>query len=98
MSMSNPMKESNSTKLFRKLINSEEFRKYHQEQSLIRDIAVQIETLRQAKKLTQTKLATMMEVDQAVVSRMTNGSNLTLKTLEKFCLATNSTIMIVPDV
>lgn len=81
----------------KKLINTEEFKKYHQKQSLIRDIAVQIEQRRQTQKLTQDQLAQIMEVDQAVVSRMTNGSNFTLKTLEKFCLATNSKIMIVPN-
>jgi DNA-binding Xre family transcriptional regulator len=81
----------------KKLINTEEFKKYHREQSLIRDIAVQIEKIRQQEKLTQDQLADKMEVDQAVVSRMTKGSNFTLKTLEKFCLATNSKIMIVPN-
>jgi DNA-binding Xre family transcriptional regulator len=59
---------------------------------------VQIEKYIQNQKLTQTQLAEMMEVDQAVISRISNGSNITLKTLEKFCLATNSKIMIVPNI
>lgn len=79
-----------------KLLDNDEFRKYHQQQTLIRDIAVQIEKIRRQKKLTQDKLAQKMEVDQAVVSRMTTGSNITLKTLEKFCLATNCKIVLMP--
>lgn len=79
-----------------KLLDNDEFRKYHQQQTLIRDIAVQIEKIRRQKKLTQNKLAQKMEVDQAVVSRMTTGSNITLKTLEKFCLATNCKIVLMP--
>lgn len=80
---------------FKKLINSRSFKEYHRQQSLIRDIAVQIEKIRQDQKLTQDQLADKMEVDQAVISRMTGGANFTLKTLEKFCLATNSKILIV---
>jgi DNA-binding Xre family transcriptional regulator len=94
--MSKIIEQTGSIKLFKELINSEDFRKYHQQQTLIRDIAVQIEKIRQHEKLTQDELAQKMEVDQAVVSRMTRGSNMTLKTLEKFCLATNCKIVLMP--
>jgi ribosome-binding protein aMBF1 (putative translation factor) len=95
--MSKQIQESQATKLFKKLVNSEEFKKYHREQSLIRDVAVQIEKIRQQENLTQDQLADKMKVDQAVVSRMTRGTNFTLKTLEKFCLATDSRIVIVSN-
>lgn len=82
-------------KKLKKLLENEEFIKFHSEQSLIRDIAVQIEKIRRQQELSQIELAQRMGVDQAVISRVVNGKNFTLKTLEKFCVATNSKIFIV---
>ncbi len=44
-------------KKLKKLLEDEEFIKYHNQQSLIRDIAVQIEKIRRQQELSQIELA-----------------------------------------
>lgn len=52
-----------------------------------REVARQLSKIRQEKKLSQTWVAARMESSQSVVSRIENGGDVMLSTLEKYVAA-----------
>jgi predicted transcriptional regulator len=87
-----------STGKTRQLIQSKKFQEYHAESRRKLEVLVQMEKIRQELGLTQTELAEKMNLRQNDISNILNGKrNFTFSTLEKFCLATNSKIMVVSE-
>ena len=78
----NPIKE---------FANSDYYKKYAQTADLLLDIRIEILKFMKANNLTQDQLAQSMGVDQKQVHRMVSGSsNISFRTLQKFCVATGA--------
>jgi ribosome-binding protein aMBF1 (putative translation factor) len=59
-------------------------------------LAVQIAQLREKRGFTQTQLAAQLHTSPAVISRIENGGNVELKTLQKIARALGARLMIEP--
>jgi len=76
------LKEDPNIKWLKKLRNTPEYKKAYIRQSQLLDIALTILELRKKQKLTQKKLAKLMNTDQSVISRIEKGiENISLKRL-----------------
>ena len=75
------------------LINSEEYKRYDQEQMLQFNLRQKIRQIIKQSKLTQEELSEKMGMKQPQLSRFISGKKgFSWKTLEKFCLATGAKI------
>lgn len=59
-------------------------------------LAVQLAELREQRGLTQTQLAAKLHTSPAVISRVENGGNVELKTLQKIARALRARLKIEP--
>lgn len=59
-------------------------------------LAVQIAQLREKRGLTQTQLAAQLHTSPAVISRIENGSNVELKTLQKILRVLRARLSVEP--
>ena len=57
-------------------------------------LAVSMEELREKRGLTQTKLAAHLQTSQAVISRIENGENVELKTLQRIAQSLHARLKI----
>jgi DNA-binding Xre family transcriptional regulator len=72
-------------------MNSKEFTDIHAEQNLLLNLRVRIKQIMTKQKLTQEALAEKMGVNQNQVHRLVAGkSGFTFKTIQKFCIATET--------
>jgi DNA-binding Xre family transcriptional regulator len=73
-----------------------ETRQYFNEYKLAAELAIQLVTLREKRKLTQTELADLMGTTQQTISRLESGEyeGFTLKTLAAIARATNADLEI----
>jgi predicted XRE-type DNA-binding protein len=75
-----------------KLLESEEFKEMEREETIALMLAVKIRQIMEEKHLTQTILAQKMGVTQPQVARLVSGRGFSWKTLQKFCIATDTRI------
>lgn len=71
-----------------------EVRKSYEEGLEALRVGVKVAQLRQKHGLTQTQLAAMLHTSPSVISRIENGENVELKTLQKIAQALNAKLKI----
>jgi DNA-binding Xre family transcriptional regulator len=86
------IKKNEATIAIENLINSQEYKEYHEKQHASRLILARMQEIMEQKKITQEELANRMEMKQSSISRLLSGNrpNFSVETLLKFCNATKS--------
>ncbi|MBI1742662.1 helix-turn-helix transcriptional regulator [Candidatus Acetothermia bacterium] len=78
----------------KKQFENSEFRKVYEEGLEALRVGVKVAQLREKHGLTQTQLAAMLHTSPSVISRIENGENVELKTLQKIAQALNAKLKI----
>jgi ribosome-binding protein aMBF1 (putative translation factor) len=78
----------------KKQLANPEFRKAYEEGLELLRLGVRIAALREKLGLTQTQLAALLHTSPSVISRVENGENVELKTLERIARALNAELKI----
>lgn len=78
----------------KKQLANAEFRKAYKEGLELLRLGVRIAALRAKLGLTQTQLAALLHTSPSVISRVENGENVELKTLERIARALNAELRI----
>ncbi|MBI3659121.1 helix-turn-helix transcriptional regulator [Candidatus Acetothermia bacterium] len=78
----------------KKQFENPEFRKAYEEGLEALRVGVKVAQLREKLGLTQTQLAAMLHTSPSVISRIENGENVELKTLQKIAQALNAKLKI----
>lgn len=78
----------------KKQLANPEFRRAYEEGLELLRLGVRIAALREKLGLTQTQLAALLHTSPSVISRVENGENVELKTLERIARALNAELRI----
>lgn len=92
--MSNEKKKNRYREFKEQALSRPEVRRSFEEGLDTLRLAVRLAELREKRGLTQTQLAAMLNTSPSVISRIENGGDLQLKTLQKIAKALNVKLMI----
>ena len=88
------MRKNRYTDFKKRVLARPEVRESFEEGLDVLRLAVSLAELREKRGLTQTQLAAQLHTSQAVISRVENGGNVELKTLQKIVQALRAQLKI----
>jgi predicted XRE-type DNA-binding protein len=92
------VKKNEATIAIDNLIKSKEYQDYHDSTNVVRLLIANMQEVMEKKNITIEELASKMQVSKPYISKIMYGgkTNFTIKTLIKFCVATDSRLVLVP--